>query len=56
MGPACHPLCTINFLFLEFIFDPLISAYFLFLLVLCRLGNVETAAAWWDPHVILYAQ
>jgi hypothetical protein len=25
-------------------------------LVLCRLGNVETAAAKWDPHVILYVQ
>ena len=35
-------------------FDPLISGYFLFLLIPCRLGNVETAAAKWDPHVILY--
>jgi hypothetical protein len=26
MGPACHPLCTINFLFWEF-FLPLISGY-----------------------------
>src|SRR5215217_494136 len=37
-------------------FDPLISGYFLFLLIPCRLGNVETAAAKWDPHVILYVQ
>ena len=37
-------------------FDPLISGYFLFLLIPCRLGNVETAAAKWDPHVILYEQ
>src|SRR5215217_2243411 len=101
MGPACHPLCAINFLFLEFFlapqiwslafffpspaasqtvipllltgtrmsssmnqnsfyswifFDPLISGYFLFLLIPCCLGNVETAAAKWDPHVILYVQ
>src|SRR5215213_4146439 len=37
-------------------FDPLISGYFLFLLIPSRLGNVETAAAKWDPHVILYEQ
>jgi hypothetical protein len=55
MGPACHPLCTINFLFLEF-FYPLISGYFLFLLISNRIWNAETAAAKWDPHVILYVQ
>ena len=43
------------FIFLDF-FHPLISGYFIFLLVLCRLGNVETAAAKWDPHVILDVQ
>jgi hypothetical protein len=41
VGPACHPLCTINFFFL---------------LISSRIWNVETAAAKWDPHVILYAQ
>jgi hypothetical protein len=25
-------------------------------LIPCRLGNVEDAAASWDPHVILYVQ
>jgi hypothetical protein len=25
-------------------------------LISCRLGNVEVAAASWDPHVILYVQ
>ena len=49
----CSPIEI--FLFLDF-FHPLISGYFIFLLVLCRLGNVETAAAKWDPHVILYVQ
>ena len=43
------------FLFSDF-FDPVISSYFLFLLIPCHLGNVETAAANWDPHVILYVQ
>ena len=49
----CSPIEI--FLFLDF-FHPLISGYFIFLLVLCRLGNIETAAAKWDPHVILYVQ
>ena len=129
MGPAFHPLCTINFLFWEFFtpnfwllpfsFDPLpplkrwklsflwlflaphiwslafffrspaasqtviplmlngtrmsSSMYYktffswiffgtsylvscLFLSIACRLSNVDTAAAKWDPHVILYVQ
>jgi hypothetical protein len=94
MGPACHPLWTMNsksFFFLGFFFTPLIFGYFLFLLFPCRLGtrmsssmykklsflgvlfplisgyfrfllissriwNVETAAAKWDPHVILYVK
>src|SRR5215203_4949776 len=99
MGPACHPLCAINFLFLEFFLAPQIwslafffrspaasqtvipllltgtrmssSMYYktffswiifgtsnlvtcLFLSIPCRLSNGDTAAANWDPHVILY--
>src|SRR5215207_7497290 len=45
-----------NSFFSWIFFDPLISGYFLFLLIPCLLGNVETAAAKWDPHVILYVQ
>src|SRR5215203_3087233 len=99
MGPACHPLCAINFIFLEFFLAPQIwslafffrspaasqtviplrltgtrmssSMYYktffsgiifgtsylvtyLFLSIPCRLSNGDTAAAKWDPHVILY--
>ena len=53
MGPACHPLCP-STLFSWIFFDPLISGYFLFLLISSRIWNVGTAAAKWDPHVILY--
>jgi hypothetical protein len=55
MGPACHPLCTIKVHFLGF-FHPLIFGNFFFLLNPCRLSNGDTAAAKWDPHVILYVQ
>ena len=53
MWPACHPLCP-STLFSWIFFDPLISGYFLFLLISSRIWNVGTAAAKWDPHVILY--
>ena len=101
MGPACHPLCTIQLSFLGFFLAPHIwsldfffrspaasqtviplllngtrmssSMYYktffswiifgssylvtwLFLSIPCRLSNGETAAAKWDPHVILYEQ
>ncbi len=37
-------------------FWPLISGYFLFLLIPCRLWNVEDSAGSWVPHVSLYEQ
>ena len=55
MGPACHPLCTIKFLFLDY-FWLLIFDHFLFLSIPGSLSNGDTAAAKWDPHVILYVQ
>jgi hypothetical protein len=54
-GPACHPLCPSTF-FSWIFFHPLITSYFLFLLISSRITNIETAAAKWDPHVILYVQ
>jgi hypothetical protein len=37
-------------------FLPLIFGYLLFLLIPCRIGNVEDATVKWDPHVILLVQ
>src|SRR5215213_9190904 len=54
-GTRMSSSMSINFLFLDF-FDPLITSYFLFLLISSRISNIETAAAKWDPHVILYVQ
>ena len=55
MAPTCHPLWTIKVSFLRF-FSPSAFWLFPFHLIPCRLGNVEDAAASWDPHVILYVQ
>ena len=54
MGHVCHPLCAIKFLFLELFFGTWYLVTCLFLSIPCRLWNIETAAAKWDPHVILY--
>src|SRR5215213_3288449 len=48
-------MCYKSFLCWIF-FHPLITSYFLFLLISSRITNIETAAAKWDPHVILYVQ
>ena len=41
------------FLFLDFFGTSYLVTY-LFISIPCRLSNGETAAAKWDPHVILY--
>ena len=41
MGPACHPLCAIKVYFLWFFFTLWFLSISFFLLMPCRLGNVE---------------